>query len=203
MLYWRLSIKKDSKFKTGMAILAIVLTGVILGLASLAAGMAIVGLGGGINNGPWSTNLATGSEKADPYLRAVIAVFGLLALNPPETMYFSTSKDSDGSPLNGNCTYRIEGKAPDARWWSITVYGADGYLIPNTERYSYSLTDMTPDSNGVYTIYLSKTRHADNWLSLGNESTFNLSLRLYNPAPYVRNNPGTAELPRIIKDDCK
>lgn len=186
-----------------LLVLAIVVIGVIIGLGSLVAGMAIVGLGSGINNGPWLTNLATGSENANPYLRAAIAVFGLLALNPSETMYFSATTDSSGSPLNGNCTYRIEGKAPDARWWSITVYGADGYLIPDSTRYSYSLTDMSPDANGVYTIYLSKAQHSGNWLSLGNESTFHLSLRLYNPVQSVRNNPGTVELPRIIKESCK
>jgi hypothetical protein len=186
-----------------LLVLAVLIAGTVLGIGSVAAGMAISTFGAGVENGAWTTNLAIGSQKADPYVRAAIAAFGLLALNTSETMYFSSDKDNTRARLNADCTYRIEGKAPNARWWSVTVYGADGYLIPDTERYSYSLTDLTPDANGVYTIYLSKTRHPGAWLSLGKESTFNLSLRLYNPGQSVRSNPGTVDLLRVIKEDCK
>jgi hypothetical protein len=189
--------------KTILVVLAILVLGAGIGIGSAALGIYSVYRVGSISNGAWTTSLATGSEKADPYSRALVAAFGLLALNPSEVMYFSADKDSSGMPLNADCTYRVEGKAPDARWWSITVYGADGYLIPNAERYSYSLTELTPDANGVYTVYLSKTRHSGAWLSLGKEKTFYLSLRLYNPGQSVRSNPGTVELPRIIKEGCK
>ena len=186
-----------------LVVLAILILGAGLGIGSAALGIYSVYRVGSITNGAWTTNLATGSEKADPYSRALVAAFGLLALNPSETMYYSAEKDSNGNPLSADCTYRIEGKAPDARWWSITAYGADGYLIPDVERYSYSLTGLTPDFNGVYTVYLSKTRHSGSWLPLGDEKTFYLSLRLYNPGKSVRSNPGTVELPRIIKESGK
>jgi hypothetical protein len=197
------SRKMKRPLKIILVVLSILVLGVGLGVGSAALGLYSVYRVGSISNGAWTTSLATGSEKADPYNRALVAVGGLLALNPSEVMYYSADKDSNGNPLNADCTYKVEGKAPDARWWSVTVYGADGYLIPDTERYSYSLTDLTPDSNGVYTIYLSKSRHSGAWLSLGNEKTFNLSLRLYNPWQSVRSNAGTVELLRVIKEDCK
>jgi hypothetical protein len=196
-------MEKSPKARTALKVVAIVVIGIVLGAGSAVAGFLIAIYGGGVNNGAWSTNLGIGSETANPYLRAAVAIGGLLALNPAETMYYSADKDSDGNNLDANCSYRIEGKAPDARWWSVTVYGADGYLIPDVGRYSYSLTELTPDSNGVYTIYISKARQPGAWLSLGNESTFHLSLRLYNPGQSVRSNPGKAELPRITREECK
>jgi hypothetical protein len=174
-----------------------------LGVGSAVLGIVSVYRVGGINNGAWETNLAVGSENAHPYLRAAVAIGGLLALRPSETVYYTAFKDSDGNPLNADCTYRIEGKAPDSRWWSFTAYGEDGFFIPNAERFSYNMDTLKPDANGIYTVYVSKTRHAGAWLPLGNEKTFSLSLRLYNPGQSVLNNPATVQLPRIIKESCK
>ncbi|MGD0856348.1 MAG: DUF1214 domain-containing protein [Dehalococcoidia bacterium] len=189
--------------KVVLVVLAILVLGFGLGIGSAVLGFDAVALAGFVNNGPWQTNLAIGNEKADPYLRAAIAVHGLLALSQSETIYYTALKDSDGGLLNADCTYRIEGKAPDARWWSITAYGADELLIPNVECYSYSMNNLTPDSNGVYTVYVSKTRHSGAWLPLGDQPGFSLSLRLYNPGPSVHSNPGKVVLPQIIKEGCK
>lgn len=186
-----------------LVVLAILVLGIGLGIGSAVLGFYLAGYGGGVSNGAWTTNLSTGSQTANPYLRAGVAIVGLLALNPSETMYYSAEKDSNGVPFNADCTYKIEGKAPDARWWSITVYGADGYPIRDAERYSYSLTELTPDSNGVYTVYVSKKKHVGAWIPLVTQSSFSISLRLYNPGQSVRSNPGTVDLPRIIKEDCK
>jgi hypothetical protein len=154
-----------------------------------------------VNNGPWQTNLSVGSEEASPYLRASIAEHGLLALNQSETIYFSAVKDESGHVFNGDNVYRIEGKAPDARWWSITAYGADDFLIPNElNRYSYSGNSVTYDKDGKFTIYLSKTPRPGNWLPLGNQKKFALSLRLYNPGESVRKNPAGVELPHIVSE---
>lgn len=189
--------------KIVLLVLSILILGVGLGIGSAVLGFDAVALAGGVNNGAWQTNLAIGSQKADPYLRAAIAVHGLLALGQSETIYYTALRDSDGMPLNADCTYRIEGKAPDARWWSVTAYGADGFLIPNAEHYSYNMNTLTPDSNGIYTIYVSKTQHPGAWLSLGDQPGFSLSLRLYNPGQSVLSNPRTVELPRVIKESCK
>ncbi len=177
--------------------------------AILGIGSAFIAIEGSIaslsvNNGPWFTNLAIGSEQASPHLRAAIALHGLLALSQSETIYFTALNDSAGNPLDGNCTYVVKGKAPDARWWSITVYGADDFLIPNDlNRYSYNMNNITFDSNGVFTIYVSKNQQPGAWLPLGNETKFSLSLRMYNPSQSVRDHPDKIELPTITKEGCK
>jgi hypothetical protein len=189
--------------KIVLVVLAILIVGVGLGAGSVIVGMNLVGRASSISSGAWQTNLFAGSEKADPYLRLSTAVRGLLALSQSETIYYGASRDSDGNPLSANCTYRIEGKAPDARWWSVTAYDERGFLFPNVSRFSYNMNDLTPDSQGVYTIYVSRTPHSGAWLPLGEPSRFSLTLRLYNPGQSVRNGPGTVDLPRIVLENCK
>ncbi len=156
---------------------------------------------GGVINGPWRTNLAAGSQQADLYTRTWIAVHGLLALNQSETIYYSAYTDDSGQLLSGDSVYRIEGKAPDARWWSITLYGTDDFLVPNDlNRYSYSGNSVTYDQNGKFTIYIAKTQKPGDWLPLGDQKRFALSLRLYNPGESIRKNPATVELPLIIRE---
>lgn len=154
-----------------------------------------------ISNGPWRTNLANGSEKADPYTRASIAETGILALRQSETIYYSARTDDNGNWLDGDKVYRIEGKAPDARWWSITLYDTDYFLIPNDfNRYSYNENNVKYDENGKFTFYISNTPRDGDWLPLNNSKRFALTLRLYNPGDSVRNNPVTVELPHIIAE---
>lgn len=153
--------------------------------------------------GPWGTSLAAGSASANPYLRAWIARHALLALRKEETIYFSAYTDDDGEPLLGECDYRVEGRAPDARWWSITVYGEDDFLIPNEQgRYSWGSTEIDMDGDGHFTIHLSRDPKPGNWLPTGEARRLCLSLRLYNPGPayYNRETLKAVEMPRIVKE---
>jgi hypothetical protein len=160
----------------------------------------------GVQNGAWGTNLAAGSTTANPYVRAWVAEHGLLALSQSETLYFHAYFDDNGERLLGNCDYRIEGKAPDARWWSITVYAEDDFLIPNDQRrYSWSSSELTLDPDGRFIIYLSKTLKEGNWLPTGEAEGLSLSLRLYNPGSIYcdKENLKTVDLPHIIKEGCQ
>ena len=159
---------------------------------------------GGVTNGAWTTNLDVGSSSAEMYVRAVVARIGLFALNKTETIYFSAETDEDGQPLRSVCDYRVEGSDMAARWWSITVYGADNFLIPNdTMRYAFNGGNVAKTADGRYTILLSPTPKPGNWLPSGNQDQLNLALRLYNPLPEVYQKPAGLELPRIIREKCR
>lgn len=179
-----------------------VLVGVALGLGS--AYVAITSLRGehAVTNGPWTTSLATGGAGADMYTRAFVALTGLLALNKNETIYFGAQKDSAGEPLDGHCSYRIEGRDPDTRWWSITLYGGDDFLIPNpANRYSVSQTNVVRAADGAFVIRLSTVEETGNWIATSPEG-FQITLRLYNPGALVKDNPATTPLPAIVKEAC-
>src|SRR6267154_6111337 len=71
-----------------------------------------------VANGPWRMSAVAGSMDADLYTRAIVAVTGLFALNQSETIYFSAEESDTHQRLLARCSYAIEGKSLDARWWS-------------------------------------------------------------------------------------
>jgi hypothetical protein len=138
------------------------------------------------------------------YLRAYIARIGLFALSKTEALYYNAFTDEDGEPLRAECDYIIEGGDLPARWWSITAYGKDHFLIPNSlNLYSYNMKNLQRDAQGRFKIHLSQTPKDQNWLPSAKEGTVSIILRAYNPAPALRENMGNAGLPKIAKAGCK
>jgi len=180
---------------------------VVLGVASvLGVGSAWLAMGwrvvSSVQNGPWLYDPLVGSEAAGPYLRAQVARAALLALNNSEAIYFVATHDSAGNPLQCNGKYRIEGHDLDARWWSITAYGQDDFLMANEpNRYSFNMTNLTRNQDKSYTIRLSRAPQSGNWIPLGECDNFGLWLRLFNPSPSLRAELATIPLPRIIRED--
>lgn len=194
---------------------------IVLGLGSawyaVSAGLS----GGEVANGPWRTSLVTGSQQADLHTRARVAVGGLLALAPSETVYWNADVDAEGHRLDARCDYRIEGEELPARWWSLTAYAADHFLIPNDAgRHSFSQTTLARAPGGPWTIRVStepapvasgarseaKQSEVENWLPSGRSGAadpFALTLRLYNPSPEVYEQPDAVHLPRIVRERCR
>jgi hypothetical protein len=157
---------------------------------------------GTIADGPWKTNLTTGTAQSDPYHRASVAVHGLFALNPSETIYYAARTDNDGHALEGDCRYEISGRDPDARWWSITAYGPDDFLVPNPRhRYSVSKTTVARDATGNFAVQVGGDTAGANWIPVS-AGRFSLTLRLYNPGPGVVVDPSHAVLPALRKVSC-
>jgi hypothetical protein len=181
---------------------AALLIGTILGLGATWFTVVRGTVGGAVTDGPWHTNLSAGSAEGGPYLRAAVAVHGLLALNRSETIYYGAARDGRGEAFDSNCTYRISGRDPPARWWSITAYGADDYLIPNpANRYSVSLNSVKRRADGSFAITVARQSREPNWIPVAN-GAFSLSLRLYNPQASVAANPASVALPAIEKVSC-
>jgi hypothetical protein len=185
-----------------LKIVAVLVIGTLLGLAATWATVFHGGWGGDVTDGPWKTSLTTGSNEGSMYQRASVAVHGLLALNRNETIYYTASTDSAGAALSGACRYVVTGRDPNARWWSITAYGADDYLIPNPAgRYSVSINGVIRGDGGIFGIAVTKNGSGANWIPPG-DGPFSLTLRLYNPDPKVVADPAHAALPTIEKEGC-
>ncbi len=177
--------------------------GTVLGLAATWATVIRGTTSINVSDGPWRTSLHTGSSEGGPYLRARIAVHGLLALSRQETIYYTAASDSDGHVLDGHCTYQIEGRDPPARWWSITAYGADDFLIPNTaDRYSVSMNSVERRADGTFVVALSEAPVESNWIPVAGPR-FDVTIRLYNPQAAVVADPAHVALPTIRKATCK
>ena len=186
-----------------LKLLGTIIAAIVLGLGS--AYLAIQGAmpaDSTVKNGPWTANLAAGGMNADNYTRTAIAITGLLALNKNETIYYGTHTDSSGEPLDPNCAYRIEGRDPEARWWSITAYGNDHFLIDHpSKRFSVSKTSVVRTADGSFVIRASLQEEAPNWIATSKDG-FQLTLRLYNPGAAVTSDPAGVALPAIVKEAC-
>jgi hypothetical protein len=187
--------------RIALKILAVLILGSVLGLAATMLSLSMR-MAGRIEDGPWKTNLTSGSAQSSPYTRAVVAIHGLFALNQSETIYYTANTDDAGNRLEGNCRYQITGRDPDARWWSITAYGRDDFLIPNpAHRYSVSKTSIARDSHGDFAVQVGGEAGSKNWIPAG-RGRFSLSLRLYNPGPDIRRDPARAILPALAMVSC-
>jgi hypothetical protein len=183
--------------------LIVLAVGLVLGLG--ATWFTVIrgnSMGGAVADGPWRTSLGIGSSDGNMYLRASVAVHGLLALNRNETMYYTATTDSNGVALNGHCSYRIRGFDPKTRWWSITAYASDDYLIPNqAHRYSVSKNSVARDPDGSFSAVASRANGGENWIPVA-DAPFSLSIRLYNPDPSVAADPAHVALPTIVREAC-
>jgi len=182
---------------------AAVVAGIVLGFAATWLTVVRPGaLGGDVSDGPWQTDLLTGSPASGIYTRAAVALHGLLALNRNETIYYTAHTDSAGDSLRGDCTYEIAGSDPPARWWSITAYGADDFLIPNQfDLYSVSKSSIGRHADGTFAVTVEKGASAADQIAVGG-GRFSLTLRLYDPAPSVAADPRHVALPSIAKVSC-
>lgn len=166
------------------------------------------GLGEGVAAGPWRANLLAGSAEAGGYTRARVAIGGLLALNRDETMYYVATTDSEGAPLRSRCAYRVTGRPPAARWWSVTAYAEDFFLFPNDERrWSVNGTSAPLDAGGRFVFASGPTAPADKtlaWLPTPGDRGLMFTLRVYNPEAALAAAPASLDPPRIERlGDCR
>jgi hypothetical protein len=149
--------------------------------------------------GAWKSPLRAGGPDADMYTRAFIATNGLLALGRNETIYFYTEHDDAGRRLRSDCTYRVEGIPPRARWWSIAAYADDLYFFdaPN-QQYSLNGTTAKLDAHGRFAFTTGPNEQSGTyWLPTPGRRNVVLTLRLYNPEPELQASPTSLAPPTI------
>ncbi|HET7786879.1 MAG TPA: DUF1214 domain-containing protein [Myxococcales bacterium] len=172
-----------------------------LGIGSALAAVRLASRRGAIRVGPWATSMTAGSSEAGMYERAAIAVHALFVLNRGETVYYRAHSDDSGRPLDARCDYRIHGRPFDARWWSITAYGSDDFLIPNPRRrYSFNATNLPLEPDGSFLVRAGPSPGPGNWLPLGGSGHVSFTLRLYVPSAEIASHPDRASLPSITGD---
>ena len=160
-------------------------------------------------NDIWRILPSPGDPNRDIYTRAAVAAVGTLANKKPEQAYFHTETDIVDEQLSGNCLYKLKGEDIEARWWSVTVYGSDGFLIENSEKlYSYNSENINYNINGGFEIFfLGKNDFISeignkNWLRVRPNENFSLSLRLYGTNEELFSNLRRVNLPIIEKLRC-
>lgn len=186
-----------------LRILAVVVLGIALGIGSALGAIAYVGHNGAVAVGPWRTPIDAGGPGRGAYLRAAAALGATLALSRQEAMYFLATTDSGGDALRGDCTYRVHGAALPARWWSITLYGADHALIATPEgRSAVASVNAAPQLDGGFSLTVSPRHHDGDWLDTANTPGLVLLARLYQPEKAAAAAPHSIALPAIERTGC-
>ena len=160
-------------------------------------------------NDIWRILPSPGDPDRSIYTRAAVAAMGTLASKKPEQAYFSTEIDINDQPLSGNCLYKLTGEDIESRWWSITAYAEDGFLVENSEKlYSYNSETISYNSSGGYEVYFLgqnefiEEANTTNWLRVNPDEDFSVSLRIYGPGEEFFSNLRRVNLPIIEKIRC-
>lgn len=142
---------------------------------------------------PWPLRTDLGTYGDDLELRAVVARVGWGANVPQEAVYLRAVVDDDGERLEGATGYRIRfapGQAPPVdAFWSLTLYGADQFLVDNPLG-RFALSDRSPGlgtGDGALEVVVATEPppgEEDRWLPAP-PGRFSLMLRLYLPRQEV------------------
>ncbi len=139
----------------------------------------------------WSMNTDTMGVYGNYYLkRAIVTRLGLGANLPEDAIYPINLADDTGKPLDGVNRYvlHFESSAipPVNAFWSVTLYDAEGYQVPNSLN-RFAVSSWMPfkyDPDGSLDLYFQNdSPGADkeaNWLPAP-KGPFNLTMRLYAP----------------------
>jgi hypothetical protein len=185
------------------ATLATLAAGLGGGLALTAALLDGASAPGQSRLGPWAMWHRAGAPDADPYTRALFARRGELAMAPAEGLALHAGRDGAGEALDARCAYRIAGRMPAARAWTLTVHRPDGTL-PENAAARRGLTSAEVVGGGEGEVTLSAHASPGNWLPLPPEGRFVLVLRLYDtPLSAVAAALDAERLPRIERLECR
>jgi hypothetical protein len=141
------------------------------------------------NENGWSFHLNIGNYGTEYLLRAAVTKFGFGTNVPEEAVYMSTDEDITGASLSGTSSYVIHfapGQTPPEKgFWSVTVYGQDGFFVENAiHRYDVgSQTGLVNNPDGSLDIFLQAAEPQtmqSNWLPVP-AASFNLTLRIFWP----------------------
>ncbi|MCM2534290.1 DUF1254 domain-containing protein [Neobacillus pocheonensis] len=157
-------------------------------------------------NNNWSVFNHVGSYGTDYLSRAVIAYYGIGAINPEEGIYTGATINSTGKPLRGDNQYIIhfdkDNMPPVNAFWSICLYGPDQFFVANPIN-RFSIGDRTEglryNPDGSLDLYVQNSApigHESNWLPAP-KSNFILVLRMYLPKQIMID--GKYQLPLVQK----
>ncbi|MFN8131383.1 MAG: DUF1254 domain-containing protein [Solirubrobacteraceae bacterium] len=149
----------------------------------------------------------TGAFGTDYESRALLAVYGIGANRPVESIYPTAFTDRTGALLSGGSRYVLRfapGQLPPVRYfWSVTLYDANLFVVPNPIR-RFAVGDRTPGlrrrADGSLEIAIQTGRPASgtaNWLPAPASGRFVLVMRLYGPSGRVLR--GRWPLPTVTK----
>lgn len=159
---------------------------------------------GHIRAGSWMGLASAGTREADPYTRALFAKRGEMPIGITEGLSFLARQDQNSEPLSASCDYVVKGNVPAARYWTLSLLGSDGHVLPVvSERHGFTSAEVLRNGDGSFEIVIAPQARAGNWLPSAPERDFQLMLRLYDTSLSASAHSVTAQsMPRIERRGC-
>ncbi len=143
----------------------------------------------------WSLTYDMGRYGTRYAYRAAWTFVGIGGNILEDAFYPVAQVDADGNKLDAANRYTLSFKKdeipPANAFWSLTMYDADGYLVPNKLK-RYALGDrsnLTFEKDGSLILYLQSSNPGKdkehNWLPAPAQGVFKIALRLYGPKQQV------------------
>jgi hypothetical protein len=159
---------------------------------------------GSMTVGAWTAWPRTGSVNIDPYARATFSRTGALPIGVGDGVAFFARTDDAGNVLDGRCTFTVSGMTPAARYWTVTLYDAQGRLVANTiDRHGFTSAEVVRDATGDFVISVAPRARPGNWLPSGGVEQFVLVWRLYDtPIGVASLTTREGPMPAIARRSC-
>ena len=172
-------------------------------LSALSMLNASVGFGA-IEVAGWRAFPAAQTASADPYAKAHRAKAGRLLYGSAEGLQFTALRDKDGLTLTGTCSYRMTGRTPTARVWTLYAADTDGNPLnagPELPTAKNSQTVLRR-SDGTFDITISRTAKSGNWLAIPDAGSFQLVLTLLDTPAAASTGLSGLAMPVIEQIGC-
>lgn len=172
------------------------------GAASLAYVLNDTVGAGAVTFGPWTAFRSIGAADADPYSHARISREGILALGEGEGLAFVAETDSSGERLRFDCTYRVEGTFPQARFWTMfaEAAGNGGQSAAQSGAIQSQAVSRQPDNSVVVTV--GSKAAAGNWLSVKGDGAMRIVTTMYDFSLATQVEAADLLMPRIVQAGC-
>src|SRR5271170_6428043 len=159
---------------------------------------------GSLSVGAWTAWPKSGSVDIDPYARATIARSGELPIGTGDGVAFYARTDDAGNALDGRCTFVVSGMTPAARYWTVTLYDAQGRLVANTiDRHGFTSAEILREAGGRFAINVGPRARPGNWLPSGGIEQFVLVWRLYDtPIGVASLTTKEGPMPALVRKSC-
>ena len=136
---------------------------------------------GAMQIGSWTAYPKSGSAEIDPYARASIARSGELPMGLGDGVAFIAKTDDAGRPLDGRCNVVVSGTTPQARFFTLTLYGLDGRLIASSiNRHGFTSQELVRKADGRFDVVVAPRARPGNWLPTGGVERYLLIMRFYD-----------------------
>lgn len=161
-----------------------------------------------VSVGSWKAYPNAGTAEADPYSVAIYTRGSYIPLASGEGLALTARFDADGVSLDPSCDYRITGRTPTARLWTLTAVNGHGRLAETTAgRTHVDSQNLLRKADGSFEIIASRRAQAGNWLPLPPTATasdgLRFVLRLYDAPVTTGAALDGVSVPAIERASCR